>query len=180
VSAVSQRYAKALFALAKERGALGPTTDEIERVANLASDPEIGPVLRSPLLAAARRRELIRTLAQALSLSDLLTRFLGLLADHQRLAQLPDIARHFRDLLDRELGRVRVTIRSATRLSTLQENSIVAAFTKRTGKQVLTELVIAPDLLGGVVVEVEGTVYDGSVRTQLDRLAKTLVGTASL
>jgi F-type H+-transporting ATPase subunit delta len=180
VSAVSPRYAKALFALAKERDALGPTADEIERVANLASDPQIGPVLGSPLLAAARRRELVRTLARELSLSDLLTRFLGLLADHQRLAQLPGIAQHFRNLLDRELGRVRVTIRSASRLSAPQENAIVAAFTKRTGKQVLTQLVVDPDLLGGVVVEVEGTVYDGSVRTQLDRLAKTLTGTASL
>lgn len=180
MSAVSRRYAKALFALAKERDVLGPTADEVERVAAVAADPAVAPVLASPLLAPKRRHELVRTLVQELALSDLLARFLGLLADHQRLAELPAIAQYFRDLLDRELGRVRVAIRGAMPLSPSQENAIVAAFAKRTGKQVLPQVTIDPDLLGGVVVEVEGTVYDGSLRTQLDRLAKTLAGTASL
>src|SRR4029077_11539860 len=100
MSAVAPRYAKALFALAKETGALDDTAVGIGRVAALAADPSIGPVLRSPLLSATRRRELTRMLARELSLSDLLTRFVGLLADHRRLGQVPAIAEHFERLLD--------------------------------------------------------------------------------
>ena len=78
--------------------------------------PGVGPVLRSPLLAPARRLELAQTLTRELALSELLGRFVGLLAEHQRLAELPGIHTAFQRLLDAELGRVRVAIRSATPL----------------------------------------------------------------
>ena len=87
-------------------------------MAALADDPAIGPVLRSPLLSAERRRQLAQTLARDLSLSDLLTRFVAVLADHQRLNQLPAMAEYFQLLLDQELGRVRITMRSARPLDT--------------------------------------------------------------
>jgi F-type H+-transporting ATPase subunit delta len=179
MSAVAGRYAKALFALAKESGALQPTADQLGHIAAVASDPTIEPVLRSPLLSAARRRDLAEMLVRELQLPDLLARFVRLLADHQRLAALPAIAERFQNLLDRELGRVRIAIRSARALDAKQERDIVATFTRLTGKQVIPTVAINPDLLGGVVVEAEGKVYDGSVRTHLDRLAKELIGTAS-
>jgi F-type H+-transporting ATPase subunit delta len=179
MSAVAGRYAKALFALAKESGALQPIADDLGRTAAVASDPTVEPVLRSPLLSAARRRDLAEMLVRELQLPDLLARFVRLLADHQRLAALPAIAERFQNLLDRDLGRVRITIRSARALDGKQEQDIVATFATLTGKQVIPTVAINPDLLGGVVVEAEGKVYDGSVRTHLDRLAKELIGTAS-
>ncbi|HXQ21698.1 MAG TPA: ATP synthase F1 subunit delta [Candidatus Acidoferrales bacterium] len=179
MSAVAGRYAKALFALAKESGALQPTADQLGRAAAVASDPTVEPVLRSPLLSAARRRDLAEMLVRELKLPDLLARFVRLLADHQRLAALPAIAERFQNLLDRDLGRVRITIRSARALDAKQEQDIVATFATLTGKQVIPMVAINSDLLGGVVVEAEGKVYDGSVRTHLDRLAKELIGTAS-
>ena len=69
-------------------------------MAALVDDPAIGPVLRSPLLSAERRRQLAQTLARDLSLSDLLTRFVAVLAEHQRLNQLPAMAEYFQLLLD--------------------------------------------------------------------------------
>jgi F-type H+-transporting ATPase subunit delta len=179
MSAVAGRYAKALFALAKEGGAVQPIADDLGRTAAVASDPTIEPALRSPLLAAARRRDLAEMLVRELKLPDLLARFVRLLADQQRLAALPAIAERFQNLLDRDLGRVRITIRSARALDAKQEQGIVATFATLTGKQVIPTVAINPDLLGGVVVEAEGKVYDGSVRTHLDRLAKELIGTAS-
>jgi F-type H+-transporting ATPase subunit delta len=180
MSAVARRYAKALFALAKEAGTLEQTAAEIGRVAAVANDPTIGPVLGSPLLSPVRRRELVQMLARELSLSTLLTRFLGLLAEHRRLDQLPAIATSIERLVDDEMGRVRIRIRSAAALSPQEEQTLVAAFSRLTGKHVVPQVATDAELLGGIIVEVEGTVYDGSVRTQFDRLAKTLVGTAAL
>lgn len=178
--AVARRYARALFALAKESGALQPTADQLARLAGVAGDATVLPVLRSPLLSTPRRRELAQMLARELRLSELLARFIQLLADHQRLGELPAIADRFQRLLDTELGRVRITIRTATPLDADREAEIIAVFAALTGKQVLSHVVIDAALLGGVVVDVEGKVYDGSVRTQLDRLAKELSGSASL
>ena len=163
---VARRYAKALFALAKQDRSLEQTAEQLQRMAALVDDPAIGPVLRSPLLSAERRRQLAHTLARDLSLSDLLTRFVGVLADQQRLNQLPAMAEYFQLLLDQDLGRVRITMRSACPLDTLQQEQIAGAFARLTGKRVVPAVAVDPELLGGVVVEVGSKVYDGSVRTQ--------------
>lgn len=176
----ARRYAKALFELAKEGGALQPTADDLAHLAAVAADATVMPVLRSPLLSAARRGELAASLVRELKLSDLLTRFVRLLADNRRLGDLPGINEHFQRLLDRELGRLRIVLHSPTALEGTQEQQLVAAFAAVTGKSIIPHSVVDPDLLGGVVVEVDGKVYDGSVRTQLHRLAKELTGTASV
>jgi F-type H+-transporting ATPase subunit delta len=180
MSAVARRYAKALFALAKEGSALQQTADGLGHVAAVTDDAQVGPVLCSPLLSAASRAELTQALARELALSDLLTRFVRLLADQQRLGELRSIADHFQAALDQEMGRIRITVRSARALDSKQEGDLVAAFRTLTGKDIIPGVVVEADLLGGVVVEVEGKVYDGSVRTQLDRLAKELSGAAAL
>ena len=180
MSAVARRYAKAVFSLAKDDQALEPTAGQLQQIGALVDDASLGPVLRSPVLAPTRRRELSQSLARELALSPLLTRFLALLADQQRLGELPMIADYFQHLLDEELGRVRIAIRSATGLDQKQRDDIVAVFAQLTRKQILPTVAVDANLLGGVVVEVAGKVYDGSVRTQLDRMAKELTGTASL
>lgn len=178
MSTVSRRYAKAVFALAAQDQSLDRTCTELERLAGLVHDPAVGPLLRSPLLTPTRRRELTQMLARELGLSDLLTRFLSVLSDHQRLSELPPIAENFQYFYDQALGRVRITIRSAHPLSATQEQEITAAFARVAAKQVLPTIVVDPALLGGVLVELEGKVYDGTVRAQLERLAKELGGTA--
>lgn len=180
MSSVARRYAKALFGLAQEAGTVEATGTDLERLATLASDPGLKEVLSSPLLSVARRGALAQLVAQDLKLGELLTRFVGVLADHQRLDVLRLIQAHYERLLDESVGRARATIRTASKLDPHQQNALVAAFSKLTGKQVLPEIIVDPALLGGVVVEVGGRVYDGSVRTQLDRLAKQLAGNTSI
>ncbi len=178
-ASVGRRYAKAIFALAKEAGSLEESAEQLRRLGALVHDPALGPVLRSPLLSAERRRQLAQTLARDLSLSDLMTRFAGVLADHHRLDELPAIAEHFDQLLDHELGRVRIRVRSARQLEAPEAQQIVNAFARLTNKQVLSAVSVDPNLLGGVLVELGTKIYDGTVRTQLERLAKELGGSTT-
>lgn len=173
---VARRYAKALFALARDEQALERVAVELESLATLARDPAVGDTLANPLLSFAARRAIARTLADQLQLSTTTRNFLGLLAEHQRLDQLVAIADHYRRLLDEQLGQVRARITSAVALSPTQKDEIVATFARLTGKRVLPTLAVDADLLGGVIVEVEGKVYDGSLRTQLGRLAASIAG----
>jgi F-type H+-transporting ATPase subunit delta len=77
-------------------------------------------------------------------------------------------------------GRVRIAVRSASELTAAELDSIAQRFADlaggRTGGTVLPELEVDPDLLGGIEVEVQGRVFDGSVRTRLRRLARSMGG----
>ena len=179
-SRVARRYAKAVFALASDAKQLQPVAQELDRLATLAAEPTVLAVLKSPTLSPDNRAALAETLVRELALSPQVGNLVRLLAQHHRLGELAGIRDGYQTLLDRELGRVRLTVRSACPLQPQQQDAIIAAFAKRMGKEIIPTVVVDPDLLGGVQVEVGDTVFDGTVRTQLDRLAHELVGPSSL
>ena len=174
MGSAGRRYAKALFALAKEKGLLKETAEELSRAATIAQNPSVLTALRNPVLSGSQRQSLADMMVSELKLSDLSSRFLHLLAERRRLAELPAMSQRFEDMLDQNLGRVRAKIRSATELDSKQQQEVVTTFTKITGKEIVPEVIVEPELLGGIVVEIDGTVYDGSVKTQFARVAKNL------
>lgn len=173
---VARRYAKAIFSLARDEQTLEPIAAELERLAELGRDATLAATITNPLLSAGARSAIARTLADQLQVSTTTRNFLGLLANQQRLDQLPAIFDHYRRLLDTQLAQVRAHISSAVPLSPAQQNEIVATFAGLTGKRVLATVDVDPALLGGVIVEVAGKVYDGSLRTQLGHLAASIAG----
>jgi F-type H+-transporting ATPase subunit delta len=180
VGSVARRYARAIFAVAEEQHALEQIGAELQLLGVIAEDPQIAAALANPLLSATARRGLAVTIADNLKLSPTTRNFISLLADHRRLDQLVGIAREFTHIVDRQLHRVRATITSATPLDDAHRQSLIAAFERKLGRTVIAETAVNPQLLGGVVVNVEGTVYDGSVRTQLQSLANRIAGGRSL
>jgi F-type H+-transporting ATPase subunit delta len=76
----------------------------------------------------------------------------------------------FDALLDHERGITRATIRSASPLSADLLEQITRTFGSITGRQVLATVEVVPDLIAGVIVEVEGRVYDGSLSSELSKL----------
>lgn len=180
VGSVARRYARAIFAIAEEQGTLDQTAEELQRLAAVAADAEVASALSNPLLSATARGALARTISDSLTVSATTRNFLSLLADQRRLDQLVGIAREFIRILDNQRQRVRATITSATPLSDAQRQAVVGAFERRLGRTVLAETRVDPQLLGGLVVDVEGTVYDGSVRAHLRTLAHRIAGGRSL
>lgn len=172
MSAVARRYAKAVFALAQEQHQIEAVGQQLLAAMELLATPPLPEVIASPLLAAERRRAIVRTVSQQLALSPVMSTFLLLLADRRRLDQMASIADHYQRLEDRALGRVRLLIRSAVPLSENQRTRIADAFQRMLGRTVLARVEVEPALLGGVIAEAEGKVYDGSVRTQLERLGQ--------
>jgi F-type H+-transporting ATPase subunit delta len=128
------------------------------------------------MMTVARLTALTQQLTTQLRLSELTGKFIGVLAENRRLDQLPGVCDRFQELHDRALNRIRVTIRSSAGLPAPRLSEIVAAFERMTCKTVLAATETDPALLGGVLVEAEGTVYDGSVRTQLEHLAREITG----
>ena len=180
IGSIARRYAKAIIGVAQEQDTLEQTGAELQLLRALAADPQIAAALANPLFSPPRRRELARTIADNLRLAPTMRNFLSLLADHRRLDQLGGIAEQYEKVLDQMMGRVRATITSATPLSAEDARAVVEAFERVTGRTVVTEQRVDPRLLGGLVVDIEGKIYDGSLRTQLETLAANIAGDRSL
>jgi len=174
---IARRYARALFELAKESSSEGEVTAALGELAAAVESLEPGS-LAPGLLTAAQRQKLADALAERLGRDQLMGRFLAVLAANDRLEQLPGIRDGFRRLEDEAAGRVRVAVRSASPLSDAERASLRQAFEKVTSRQVLDTVEVDPELLGGLTVESEGTVYDGSIRTLLARLERRMAGQA--
>lgn len=168
------RYAKALLSLAREQQAEETIGPELAKVAEVLAEAHIAKLLALPNLSLKTRKEIVDQLMQALSPHPLLGNFLRVLAENDRLKDFPMIERSYQRLLEQLLGRVRARIRSAAPLNDEELNSLVDSFSRLTKKTVVPLVEVDPELLGGAVVEIEGQVYDASLKTQLQRLGEAL------
>ena len=172
---LAKRYARAIVELARQANALEPWGNELGRAAAAFSEPRLQPILLSPVIDGAVRRRTARAVADALSLPPMVRNLILLLADRDRLGLLSDVARWYDQLLDDAVGRARVTIRSAVALAASEKATLVDLAKRLTGsREVLATADVDAELLGGVVLDVGGTIYDGSVRSQLARLGKEM------
>lgn len=172
---LAKRYARALLDLAREAEALDAWSGELGRAAAAFSEPRLQPILLSPAIDGAARRRTARAVVEALAVPPTVRNLILVLAERDRLALLPDVARWYDQLLDDAVGRARVTIRSAVTLAAPEKTALVELARRLTGsREVVATSELDPELLGGVVLDVGGTVYDGSVRSQLARLGKDM------
>ena len=169
---LGRRYAQALLDLARQDNALAGAGDDLSRAAETFSQPDLRSLVLNPGIGAVARREIVGQIVERLALAPTVGNLIRLLADRDRIDVLPGVARAYEVLVDRELGRARVTIRSAAPLTPQQLaelESLARGLTK--ADQVIVSTEVDPDLIGGVTLAAGGTVYDGSVKTQLARLA---------
>jgi F-type H+-transporting ATPase subunit delta len=172
---LAKRYARALLELAREDGSLEGAGEELGRATAAFDEPRLRPLVLSPAIDAGARQRTVQAVIEALRLSRNVGNLIRLLAERDRLVLLPEIARWYDALLDDELGRARVAIRSATPLNTAERNEVVELARRLTEcLKVVATTELDTDLIGGVVLDIGGTVYDGSVRSQLARLTKQM------
>lgn len=175
MGSIARRYAKGLFSLAAETGKVEPWSDSLQALKQaVEGSPDLLDVLSNPVYSREQRRAIVEKLASALRLDPEPANLLFLLGDRNRLAYLGGVVDAFRDLADQHLGRLRAKVTSAVPLDGQAAQAIADRLSKATSAKVLLDRAVDPSLLGGVVAQVGRFVYDGSVRTQLEDLRKTL------
>src|SRR5262249_15134885 len=147
--ALARRYARALFALAEARESLEPVGSGLATIADALAEPSVMRVLTGPL-SKERKRDLLLKIVGATQAPQILRDFLLLTADQDRLRQVPAIRTVFEELLDDKRGITRATIRSAVPLSPDMLEETTRVFGTITGKKVIAQVEVAPELIAGV------------------------------
>src|SRR5262245_32772208 len=175
------RYARALFDTSlAEKLDVRATFDELSQFASLLTkNPALARVLTNPAIPASRKRSLVETLvSRAGSLQPAVAKLMLLLAERDRLALLPDIAQAFENRLMDHLKVVRAELITAQACSDDRVNAIKAGLKAATGREVQLDTRVDPAIIGGAVARIGGTVYDGSITRQLERMKDTLTSVA--
>lgn len=176
--AVASRYARALADLVLDPAKGMPAQsaiDELTAFERMVSDSaDLRNILLSPAVPTARKRAVVAKLAAGLEMSRLTRNFLYVIIDHRRTGILAEIREAFQSLIDERTGAVEAGVRSARELGSAEREGIGLRLGQMTGKKVRCLFSVDESLIGGMVTRIGSTIYDGSVRGQLDALRRRL------
>jgi F-type H+-transporting ATPase subunit delta len=177
VASVVGAYARAL-ADAVVGSKLDPARmlQELHAVESLLaeSDP-LRRVLENPSIPGDRKRAVLDAIVQRMGMTRQARNFIAVLIDHRRLPLFSDIVKQVQQELNDRLGFADAQVSSARLLNDPEKELLEAEITKLTGKRVRAHYEEDKSLLGGAVVKVGSTIYDGSVKGQLARIREQLV-----
>lgn len=174
-ASIARRYGKALFELAEEEGRFEEIGDTLSSLSQAIRDnAELEALLCDPVGSRDAMLAVVEALGTGLELDPLLQNLLRLMAGRRRLHALADVASVYAELADRKVGRVRARVTSATELPEEILKQIRTGLERATAKQVVADRAVDPRILGGVVAQIGSTVFDGSLKAQLEDLGKQL------
>lgn len=169
---IARPYAEAAFKLALEQDALPDWAEALSRLATVASTPEARMIAADPGMSVEQITSIISDSAGTLSPEQ--HNLLSALVENGRLAVMSEVATHFRKLHSGQLGTLDAIVRSAYPLNDEQTADIKQTLEAKYGRQVDVEVHVAPELIGGVSIQIGDEVLDASVRGKLDRMASSL------
>ena len=172
----ANRYAKALFDVALEENAdLAKVNQDLQAVVEMMqASPELARAAGFASTNEAQRQSLMEAVSKAMSLTAPVTKMLVLLAKTGKLNLVHDLAASYQERLLAHQNIVRAEVTSAAPLSPDKTKSLEQSLAQVTGKKVELSVSVDPELLGGVVARIGSTVYDGSVKTQLQRMRQEI------
>jgi F-type H+-transporting ATPase subunit delta len=171
---LARRYAEALFTVAKEREAEQEINDQLRVLSELlAHDRSLRGFLGTPRIASERKDEVLRRSLGGRA-HRALAEFLVLLRRKGRLGLIGEIAEKYREIFEEDRGIVRALVRTATAMAADERRRLIRTLESRTGRTIVLQEEIVPDLIGGAVVVAEGQIIDGTIRHQLDLLRERL------
>ncbi|MBM3489831.1 MAG: F0F1 ATP synthase subunit delta [Alphaproteobacteria bacterium] len=177
VSDVAQRYAAALFDLAREGRTLDATAADLQRLqAMVASSPDLARLVRSPMFRRQQQQAAMAAVLAGAGIAGHVANLVGVLVRNRRLFALADIARAFRRLLSEHRGELPAHVTSAHPLSERQVQAIRAELTASTKREVSVETAVDPSLLGGLLVKIGSRMIDSSLSGKLQRLRVAMKG----
>jgi F-type H+-transporting ATPase subunit delta len=176
VKALAERYAGALVDVAVANKQADQVKQELADFAALVREsPDLQAFLSNPSIARAAKHSAIEAVVKRMGASRTLRNYLFVIVDQRRAGMLIEIQEAFSRLLDARQGIRQAQVTSATELTAKERAELGAALEKLTGDKVLAQFTTDAALIGGAIVQIGSTIYDGSVRTQLQRMRAQMI-----
>ncbi len=176
MAAVASRYARALVEVILEQKIDGEIArQQLRTIVDAVHESiELRRVWESPAVLPEQKRAVLDAIARQIGAVKPIRNFIAVLIDHRRIGMLDDIVRQFEIELDAQLGFTEVEVSSARPLSQEEKRRLEAEVERMTGKKVRARYSTSSELLGGVIVKAGSTIFDGSVRGQLEKMRQEL------
>lgn len=170
------RYARSLFLAAKHGNVVSEVEKDLQALdETLTAYGEFSALILNPGLSDEQISAILRSLSSKLNLHPVTRRFIDLLHDKRRLELLSTIPLYFHKLYLEESGEVEAQVTTAIELDSGGKEKIRAHLAKKSGKKPLISWTVNPEIIGGLIVEWSGTVYDGSLARKLRELESRMV-----
>lgn len=177
VTKAARRYAIALLEIAKEQNSVEQSLNDMLFIKNTIGDSkELQLFLKSPVIKPSVKKQALQSVFEE-HLQSLSMQFVTLIAKKERSAILHEISVSFIQAYNKFAGIIEVEVRSARALSEAQQKELQKVLEKTTSKKVNLHTVSQEDLKGGLLVKIDDTVIDGTVKHKLEQLEETLLNT---
>jgi F-type H+-transporting ATPase subunit delta len=169
-SRIARRYAAAVFHIAEREGAVADVAADLRLIQATAEEsPALLSLMKAPLVPKPKKLSTLHGLFDAHLRSPLTARFISLLVERNREEVLSEIGTAFGEMADEHAGIVPVEVRSVIALTEEQMDRLKARLDSLTGKNTRLEPRLDPILIGGMLIRIGDTIYDGSVRGYLEQ-----------
>jgi F-type H+-transporting ATPase subunit delta len=176
VETVARRYATALADVVTKTGETETVRNELQQwEAMIVSSNELLSAFRNPAIQQNQKEKVLGSLIQKARPTQTTANFLRVLLRNGRLTEISQINRKFTEVLEERQGGVSAKIISARPLSEMEKQDLRTNLEKMTGKRVSPSFEIDNNIIGGVVTTIGSTVYDGSIKTQLQQLKEQMI-----
>ncbi len=174
---LAARYAEALSQAVPNVQDLAAAWDDLRALsAVLAKSEELRKVIKSPAIDGAAKARSIKAIGERLGMRPAALHFVATLAQHGQLAMLPQIAQAVGAAVDRRSGIAEVAITTASAIDDNTRTRLVAALERAAGRKVRVSETVDASLIGGLIARIGATVFDGSLRTKLEKMRSRLAG----
>ncbi len=172
---IAQRYAKAVFDLAKEGKAIKALESDVAALeAATTESADLRTLLTSPLYSREEQSAAISAIAKKMKLSDTTSNVLALLAAKRRLFVLPQLLAVLQERLAEERGEVTAEVTTAVALTKAQTDNLAKTLTAQVGKSVTIKETVDASIIGGLIVKVGSKMIDTSIASKLNALQNTM------
>ena len=175
MKSASLQYATALAEIALEQGATKPVLEQLADFGRVYDESaELRTFLSNPAVSREAKHGVIEKLATRLGASKITRNFLFVVVDNQRTQQLPHMIERFQEVVRQRQGVAEAEVESAMELNATQKTQLLQTLERRTGKKIQAKYSLDAALLGGAVVRIGDTIYDGSLKNRLNQMRTRL------
>jgi F-type H+-transporting ATPase subunit delta len=177
MAAVSSRYARAFadVVMSNQLDAAKTALDLEQMSETMKSSADLRNIWESPSVPAQQKFRLLDAVAAQAGLAKQTRNFIAVLIEQRRIGLLDEITALFKTELNERMGFAEAQVTSARELGAEERASLEAQIARATGKTIRAKYARDPQVLGGAVVKVGSTIYDGSVRGKLKKIKQQMM-----